>query len=244
MTTAIVTGAASGVGAATAVALAAQGVRVAVCDVDPAGKKIADRCDGLFVALDVADPSAWLAAVETVTARLGPVELAHLNAGVMTAAPDEPIEAAMDLSQVSADRFDRIVGVNLGGVVHGLRSLWASMAARGSGAIVATASTAGLSGYPFDPLYSATKHGVVGLVRAVAPVLRAQGVRVQAICPGGVDTPLLPEYGRATRFPLLRPDQVADAVVGLLLIEREGSVFTISHDQPDAVLVPDPVVGL
>jgi len=236
---ALVTGGASGVGAATALALSRHGTRVAVCDVDPAGAAVAGQCDGLFVQLDVSDPAAWPPAVDAVTAQLGPIELAHLNAGVMTAGPKDPIDEAMDLSRVGADRYDRVVGVNLGGVVHGLRSLWRGMEEQGHGAIVVTASAAGLAPYPFDPLYTATKYAAVGLVRAVAPVLAARGVRLQAICPGGIDTPLLPELGRG--LPLLKPEQVAAAVVELLLAGREGTVFTIRHDQPEATAVPDSV---
>jgi NAD(P)-dependent dehydrogenase (short-subunit alcohol dehydrogenase family) len=232
-TVGLVTGAASGVGAATAVALAERGVTVAVCDVSPAGAEVASQCGGLFVSLDVADPSSWLEAMATITKTLGPVDVAHLNAGVMTAPADGPIDAAMRLSDVSALRAERVIGVNLGGVIHGLRNLWIPMTERGSGAIVATASAAGLSPYPFDPVYSATKHAIVGLVRSVAGVLGSQGVRVQAICPGGIDTPLLPDVGRAAGIPLLSPQQVAAGVVELLLDGREGTVFSIDHDHPE-----------
>ena len=242
MTVAIVTGGASGVGAATAAALAEHNVAVAVCDVNPAGADVAGRCGGIFVPLDVADADAWEAALTAVHDALGPVDLAHLNAGIMTARPDEAIELAMNLDQVSVARYQRVVAVNLGGVVLGLRALWAGMVERGSGAIVATASAAGISPYPFDPVYTAAKHAVVGLVRATAPVLGAYGVRVQAICPGGVDTPLLPDYGRAAGLPLLAPRQVAAAVVDLLLTERPGSVFSVDAVRPEATPVPDPEV--
>jgi NAD(P)-dependent dehydrogenase (short-subunit alcohol dehydrogenase family) len=111
------------------------------------------------------------------------------------------------------------------------------MTGRGTGAIVVTASAAGLTSYPFDPLYSATKHGLVGLVRAAAPVLAGKGVRLQAVCPGGIDTPLLPDYVRDVGVPLLSPAQVGAAVAGLLLDERDGAVFAIEPDRPEAVPV-------
>jgi NAD(P)-dependent dehydrogenase (short-subunit alcohol dehydrogenase family) len=237
----LVTGGASGVGEATVEALTRAGAVVAVCDINPNGAKVAERCGGMFVELDVADSRAWADAMREVTAALGPIDVAHLNAGIMTARADEPIDSAMDLSKITDERCQRIVSINLGGVLHGLRHLWDPMTSRGHGAIVATASAAGLAGYMFDPLYSATKHGVVGLVRSVAPALSGRGVRVQALCPGGIDTPLLPDIARS--IPLLSAEQVASAVADLLLVERAGTVFSISHNHPEATPVADPVVA-
>jgi NAD(P)-dependent dehydrogenase (short-subunit alcohol dehydrogenase family) len=236
-TVALVTGGASGVGAATVMALAARGARVAVCDIDKRGADVANEAGATFFALDVSDADAWSETVAAIQEELGPIDAAHLNAGLMSAGPESPIEAAMDLGQIPLDRFQRVIDVNIGGIALGLRALWPSMTARGSGAIVATASAAGLTPYPFDPLYSATKHAIVGLVRSAAPVLAARGVRLQAICPGGIDTPLLPDYAHAAGVPLLTPAQVAAAVTDLLLVPRDGLVFETDYDHPYAVPV-------
>jgi NAD(P)-dependent dehydrogenase (short-subunit alcohol dehydrogenase family) len=241
MTVGLVTGAASGVGAGTARALAAAGVDVAVCDISPAGKEVADDCRGIFVSLDVSDPAAWEPALREITTSLGPVDVAHLNAGMMTGTPNGPIDAAMKLPSVTLERYQRVLGVNVHGVVYGLRHLWEPMAAAGHGAIVVTASAAGLAPYVFDPIYSMTKHALVGLVRSTAPSLARSGVRLQAICPGAIDTPLMPEAGRTAGFPMLTPDQMGAAVTDLLLNAREGSIFAISADHPTPTPVADPV---
>jgi NAD(P)-dependent dehydrogenase (short-subunit alcohol dehydrogenase family) len=234
---AIVTGAASGVGAATAQALGERGIAVAVCDIDTAGEHVADACGGVFYPLDVTDPAGWERLISAVEPRLGAVEHVHLNAGVMTTRPDETIEAGMDLGQIPLERIDRVLDVNVKGVVLGLRALWPVLTGRGRGAVVVTASAAGLTGYPFDPLYAATKHALVGLVRSAAPVLAAKGVRLQALCPGGIDTPLIPEYVRSVGVPLLTAAQVGDAVASLLLEAQEGPLFAIEPDRPVAVPV-------
>src|SRR6478672_202854 len=141
--TAIVTGGASGIGAALVGLLRAEGAAVQALDLR----------DGF----DVSDPAAWEA--------VGPVELACLNAGVET--------GESDLARVSDEAYRRILGANVDGVVLGTRRL-AGIAAPGS-TIVATASLAGLTAMPRDPLYTLTKHAVVGVVRAVAPQLAERG---------------------------------------------------------------------
>ena len=121
-----------------------------------------DLADGF----DVSDPQAW----ETV----GAVELACLNAGVTT--------GEHDVSRLSDDAYRRILGANLDGVVFGVRRL-ADVMEPGS-AIVATASLAGLVPSPADPIYTLTKHAVVGFVRSVAPQLEERGIRINAVAPG------------------------------------------------------------
>lgn len=197
--TALVTGAASGIGAALVALLRSEGAEVQPLD--------------LAEGFDVADPGAW----ETVEA----VELACLNAGVTT--------GTSDLLEVSDDAYRRIVGANVDGVVHGVRRLARVMEPGGS--IVATASLAGLVPAPHDPLYTLTKHAVVGFVRSVAPQLERRGIRISAVAPGFVDTPLLGEVGRArfvnAGFPLLQAEDVARAVLTAARSDETGQVWVV-----------------
>ena len=221
---AVVTGAASGIGAATARRLARDGATVLVCDVvDDAGGAVAAEVGGAYVHLDVGDPRSW----DGLLARVGDarVERALLNAGVLSAAEPTPF------LEVPLDRLARVRAVNLDGVLLGVRALAPAMAAAGGGSIVATASLAGLGPYADDPMYAATKHGIVGFVRSVAPQLAAQGVRLHAICPGGVDTGLLGAERKAritaAGRPMLDPTEVAEAVLALLARDDAGVIATI-----------------
>jgi NAD(P)-dependent dehydrogenase (short-subunit alcohol dehydrogenase family) len=204
--TALVTGGASGIGAALVDLLRAEGAAVQSLDLD--------------VGFDVADPSAWEA--------VGPVELACLNAGVTT--------GETDVCDVSDEAYRRIRGANLDGVVYGVRRL-ARVLEPGS-AIVVTASLAGLVAAREDPLYTLTKHGVVGFVRAVAQQLAERGVRIGAVAPGFVDTPLL-ATGRnrfvEAGFPLLQPADVARAILAAGRSDETGQVWVV---QPGRATVP------
>jgi NAD(P)-dependent dehydrogenase (short-subunit alcohol dehydrogenase family) len=148
------------------------------------------------------------------------VELACLNAGVTT--------GETDVRDVSDEAYRRIRGANLDGVVYGVRRL-ADVLEPGS-AIVVTASLAGLVAAPQDPLYTLTKHGVVGFVRAVAPQLAERGVRIGAVAPGFVDTPLLAS-GRdrfvEAGFPLLEPVEVAGAILAAGRSDETGQVWVV-----------------
>ena len=119
---------------------------------------------------DVTDPEAW--------EHIGSVDLACLNAGVLT--------GSEDVANLTDDQYRRAMGVNVDGVVYGVRRLDRVMP-KGS-TIVVTASLAGLTAIPDDPIYGLTKHAVVGFVRSVAPQLAERGIRIQAVCPGWADT--------------------------------------------------------
>jgi NAD(P)-dependent dehydrogenase (short-subunit alcohol dehydrogenase family) len=159
---------------------------------------------------DVSDAQAW----ETV----GAVELACLNAGVVT--------GEHNVTRLSDGAYRRILGANLDGVVFGVRRL-ASVMESGS-AIVATASLAGLVPSPEDPIYTLTKHAVVGFVRSVAPQLEERGIRINAVAPGFVETPLI-DTSRFTDagFPLLQPGAVARAVLGAARCTETGQVWVV-----------------
>jgi NAD(P)-dependent dehydrogenase (short-subunit alcohol dehydrogenase family) len=194
--TAVVTGGASGIGAAIVDLLRREGAEVQALDL----------ADGF----DVSDPHAW----ESV----GPVELACLNAGVVT--------GEADVSRLSDEAYRRVLGANLDGVVFGARHLARVMEA--GGAIVATASLAGLVPTSDDPIYTLTKHAVVGFVRSVAPQLEARGIRINAVAPGFVETPLIDVARFADAgFPLLQPEEVAQAVLGAARSGDTGQVWVV-----------------
>jgi NAD(P)-dependent dehydrogenase (short-subunit alcohol dehydrogenase family) len=172
---AIVTGGEGGIGRALRARLEREGYEVESLD--------------LATGFDVTDPAAW--------ERVGPVDVACLNAGVLT-------------GDLTVESYRRAVAVNVDGVVLGVLRLAQVMT---EGAIVATASLAGLTAMPSDPVYSLTKHAVVGFVRSMAPHL--EPVRLNAVCPGIADTPMI-DHQRAAfaeaGFPLLAPEDVAEAM--------------------------------
>ena len=174
---------------------------------------------------DVGDPQAW----ESV----GPVDLACLNAGVSTGADG--------LAEVSDEAYARIRGANLDGVVYGTRRL-ARVMEPGS-AIVATASLAGLVAMELDPLYTATKHAVVGFVRAAAPQLAERGIRISAVAPGFADTPILDGELRAGLesggFPLLTAEEVAAAILAAAGRRAGGRLGRPAGPRAAAVPLPE-----
>jgi NAD(P)-dependent dehydrogenase (short-subunit alcohol dehydrogenase family) len=217
---ALVTGGASGIGAATSQRLSDEGCRVVIADVqDDLGAQHAAAIGGRYLRLDVADPRAWTAAVDDVTETAGALGLVHLNAGVTT--------HEGDLSSVTDEQYRRVMGANVDGVVFGLRAVSAAMAE--PGAIVVTASLAGLFPFAPDPIYTLTKHAVVGLVRAAASQLAVRNVTINAICPAVVDTPLISPEGRAhlaaIDYPVIPPDEIADAVVTAARSGRTGDAW-------------------
>jgi len=224
---AVVTGAASGIGAASARRLASEGAHVVVADVaEGAGTALAREIDGQFAELDVGDPDAWDRLVAALKAQHGGVDLAHLNAGIASG------EYPVHIERTSVDDYRRVLGVNADGVFFGIRSLVPAMAARGGGAIVATSSLAGIGPHADDPVYAATKHFVVGLVRSLAKPLAEHAITVNAVCPGGVDTPLLDLIGRRDRPaderpPLMDPDEIAAAVASLLAGDATGEIVAV-----------------
>jgi NAD(P)-dependent dehydrogenase (short-subunit alcohol dehydrogenase family) len=194
--TALVTGGASGIGAAIVDLLRSEGAEVQALDL----------VDGF----DVSDPRAW--------EKVGAVELACLNAGVVT--------GEADVSRLSDEAYRRVLGANLDGIVFGVRRLARAM--EPGGAIVATASLAGLVPASDDPIYALTKHAVVGFVRSVAPQLEARGIRINAVAPGFVETPLIDVARFADAgFPLLQPEEVAQAALAVARSSDTGQVWVV-----------------
>jgi NAD(P)-dependent dehydrogenase (short-subunit alcohol dehydrogenase family) len=220
---AVVTGGGSGIGLATAARLAEGGASVAVVDLDgDAAQRVAQQLGGLALEADVGRSATWPGIIDAVTARFGGIDLAHLNAGV---APGET-----DITRVTDDSYRRTLGVNVDGVFFGVRALVPAMASRGGGAVVATASLAGLIAYSPDPVYCLTKHAVVGLVRSLSPHLAEDHITINCVCPSLVDTPLiddLREVLEGSGFPLIEPSVVAQAVVDCLLGDETGQAMVV-----------------
>lgn len=221
---AAITGGASGIGLATARRLRREGAVVVILDRnEEKGAAAASELDGRFLGLDVADSEAWQRAVGSITDELGGIDIAYLNAGVGT--------GASDLLQVTDERYRRILGANVDGVFFGARAVVPAMERRGGGAIVATASIAGLVAYAPDPVYGLTKHAVVGLVRALAPQLSAKGITINAICPGIVDTPLIDDESRrllsSANFPMIDADDIAQAVYDRVVGDDTGKAWVV-----------------
>ncbi len=220
---AVVTGGGSGIGLATATRLAGAGASVAVVDLDGgSAERVASDLGGLGLQADVGRPEVWPGIVDAVTSRFGGIDLAHLNAGVTT--------GEADVTAISDDLYRRAVGVNVDGVFFGVRALVPALTARGGGAIVATASLAGLIGFSPDPVYCLTKHAVVGLVRSLVPQLAEHGITINAVCPSIVDTPLIDDMRQVLEgsgFPLIDVAVVSQTVVDLLAGEGSGEAMVI-----------------
>jgi NAD(P)-dependent dehydrogenase (short-subunit alcohol dehydrogenase family) len=196
---------------------------VVVVDAYGAGaQKAASELGGVAVQADVGKVGDWSRILEA-TRPLGGVDIAYLNAGVTT--------GEEDITKVTDEQYRRIMAVNVDGIVFGTRAVVPALAARGGGAVVATSSLAGIVAFSGDPMYTLTKHAVVGFVRAIAPRLMEQHITINAICPGLVDTPLIDGQIRdslaGAGFPLIAPEDVAEAVYGCVVGTETGQAVVV-----------------
>ncbi|MFD9697953.1 SDR family oxidoreductase [Lentzea sp. NPDC059081] len=221
---ALVTGGAGGIGSAAARRLAKLGARVVVLDLDAAGaERVASAVGGLAVQGDVTDPATMPAVVARVEEELGRLDVVLLNAGI--GGGQAGIDDALDVG-----RYRKLVGVNVDHVVYGVCAAVPALRRQCGGKIVITASLAGLAAMPADPLYTLTKHAVVGYARAAGQALAGEGIVVSALCPGFVDTLLLgaaKEEFDAVAFPLLTPSDIADALESVLSEGEPGEAWVI-----------------
>jgi 2-hydroxycyclohexanecarboxyl-CoA dehydrogenase len=180
---ALVTGGASGIGAATARRLAAEGARVAVADLDETGARdVAGEIDGLGVLMDVSDAASARQGVAETREALGPLDIVVNNAGT---------DRFAFFVNTEPELWDFVLGVNLRGTIAVTHAVIGDMQQRGRGSIVNVASEAGRVGSQGSAIYSAAKAGVIGFTRAVARESSRFGVRVNAVAPGPIETPLL-----------------------------------------------------
>ncbi len=223
---AVVTGGGRGIGKAMALALASEGCRVAIGDVDSAAAEAAAADLGgetIGLALDVTDRPGFTAFLDEVERRLGPIDVLVNNAGIM---PVGPLEEEDDATAI------RVLEINLHAVIHGTKEAVRRMRPRGTGHIVNVASSAGKSGFPNLATYCASKHGVVGLSEAVRQELRGTGVEVSVVMPSLVRTELATGLADS-RVPIIGPEVVAAEVVAALKAPR----FDVFVPRSNALLV-------
>jgi NAD(P)-dependent dehydrogenase (short-subunit alcohol dehydrogenase family) len=204
-----ITGGGRGIGRAIAQALAREGARVAVGDLDAAAAEqtAATLGDGaLALAVDVTDHAGLVAFLDEVEQRLGPLDVLVNNAGIMAVTP---------LAEESPDSIARQLDLNLRAVIHGTQEAMRRMVPRGTGHIVNMASIAGRSGFPHLATYCATKHGVVGLSEAARTELRGTGVEVSVVMPSIVRTELAAGLADS-RVKAVEVDDVAREVISAL----------------------------
>jgi NAD(P)-dependent dehydrogenase (short-subunit alcohol dehydrogenase family) len=228
---ALVTGAASGLGLAVLHELVGRGAEVVGLDLPGDERRAAVEAAGaVFEPCDVTSIAEWERVVESVRHQFATVDLVVLNAGVMTRSPSDPIDDdPLDLAGSAGYR--RVFAVNVDGVAFGLAAVRPLL--RSGSSIVVTASTAGLRGNHFDPYYAASKHAVVGLVRSVAGSFAHTGVALNVLCPGGIDTPIVPD-GLRTTLPTTAfrsPDDVALALLAVAEQRESGGTWLLSDDE-------------
>jgi NAD(P)-dependent dehydrogenase (short-subunit alcohol dehydrogenase family) len=220
---ALITGGSNGIGEGVARHLAAGGAHVVLADIDDSrGKAVAQELDGVFVHTDVADPTASASAVSAAMDAFGGLHIAHLNAGVTS-------WCSMG-DDFDAEAYRRSMAINLDGVVYGIAAARPAIKASGGGTIVATASMAGLVAVPFDPIYSANKHAVVGLARSLGEVYAPDGIKIHALCPSFAYTNIIKGSEQSLLemgFPIIDVADVVDAFQRILDSETTGQCWYV-----------------
>lgn len=227
---ALITGGTGGFGRALATKLTAAEVTVVLTDLDSErNRQVAADLGCPFLPLDVTDRAANEAVVAQVEAEHGRLDAAYLNAGISAAKSDDELDL---------DEFMKVVDIDLFGVVYGAQAARPAIRRAGGGAIVVTASLAGLSPMAGDPGYSVAKGGAIAFVRSMAPRLQRDGITISAICPGFADTAIIDrirDQFTAANFPVLSAEEVADAMVMAWTSAEPGAAYVI---QPGVGVVP------
>jgi NAD(P)-dependent dehydrogenase (short-subunit alcohol dehydrogenase family) len=228
----LVTGAATGIGAATAEAFAGQGAKVVLADINPLAQAVAEKISALggeavFHECDVTQEASVVKLVEFIIAKFGHLDVAFNNAGI-------DIETSK-MADAEENVFDKLMDVNVKGVWLCMKHEILAMLLTGGGAIVNTASVAGLGAAPKMGIYSATKHAVIGLTKSAAVEYAKKGIRVNAVCPAVIDTPM---YRRAldsdpkkavaiaSMHPVGRVGKAEEIAAAVLYLSSEQAGFT------------------
>jgi NAD(P)-dependent dehydrogenase (short-subunit alcohol dehydrogenase family) len=218
---ALITGGGSGIGKATAQRLVERGATVLIGDVRPDGVAIAAEIGAEYVTLDVTDPTTYDAAFTRAIESHGRLDILHLNAGIQSSPVG--VEIGKDgFKWVSPEVIRRVFAVNYEGVVDGV--LAARHLDTPPADIIITASNASVTALPIDPVYASSKHAVIGFLRSTAAQLQTEGIRIQALCPGGTDTAIIPPdlYEGHSFAP---PGYQAEAVINALENGKPGDVW-------------------
>ena len=234
---ALITGGASGIGRAAALAFAREGARLIVADMHEEGAQQTAHMitenggEAMALQVDVTRAAAVEAMIAEAVDAYGRLDCAHNNAGILGA-------PFMRITEYTEDEWDRIIDVNMKGVWLCMKYEIPHMMQQGGGAIVNTASAAGLIGSAAFPIYDASKHGVVGLTKSAALQYAKRGIRVNAVCPGVIETPMVAagieanprfEQGAIAANPsgrLGHPEEVAEAVAWLC---SDAASFVTGH---------------
>jgi NAD(P)-dependent dehydrogenase (short-subunit alcohol dehydrogenase family) len=247
---ALVTGGGSGIGRATALALAREGASIVVADIDDDGgretvKQIEQAgAKAAFVHTDVTSHGDIERMVAFAEETYGGLDILHNNAGIGTPRPRFP-DAPLDV-------WEKTLAIDLWGVIAGTQAAVPAMRRRGGGVIVNTASLAGIIVYQPDPIYAAAKHGVVGFTRALVFLKDEANIRVNCVCPGVVNTPMvlkgmgqLTSEERAQRealfaqMPMIPPEEIAEAVLEFVHDDSlAGEAMGITYGQPHRLIPP------
>ncbi len=247
---ALVTGGSSGIGRATALLLAESGASVVVADIDGEGGaetvSLVEQAGGkaAFSETDVTKREDLERMVAFAEETYGGLDILHNNAGIALPPPRFP--------ETPPERWESALAVNLWAVIAGTQAAVPAMRRRGGGVIVSTASMAGIIQYQPDPIYAATKHGVVGLTRALVFLKAEANIRVNCVCPGVVDTPMLtklmPEMtaeqrtqrdAMVSQMPLIPPREIAEAVLEFVRDDSlAGEAMGIMYGRPRKLIPP------
>ena len=239
---AVITGAGSGIGRATAVRLAREGASVIVADLDePGSRETVARITEVggtaaAVQADVTRETDVRRMLATAEEQYGGVDILCNNAGITS--------GTLDFTQATSEQWQRVIDVNLRAVILGTHLALPLLRRRGGGAIVHTASLAAFVGFPPDPVYAATKAGVVMFTHSLGP-LASEGIRVNCVCPGVVNTPMLRRaQGDAQpawlgTVPLLEPEDIADGIIQLITDDTlAGRALRIARGLRDFAALP------
>ncbi len=228
MQIALVTGGGGGIGSAVARRLAADGYHVVVADLDlDAATRVAQSVGGTPTRVDAGDYDQNHRLAAWITDKFGRLDVAVLNVGINSGQRGTlPLDPA---------KYHRCVRVNLDSVVFGVDAVTPMMAAAGHGLIMVTCSLSGLWPEVSNPVYTLTKTGALGYVRAMAGLLAKQGIAIHAICPSSVDTPMMGasrDRAREQGFPLITADEVAEAMMAIAARPGATTTWSLVAGQP------------